>query len=782
MKVIKRNGAEQDVFFDKITTRIKILCNKNPILEHVNATLISQKVISGIFNGITTSELDNLASETAIFLATTHPDYAVLASRLVVSNLHKETCSSYEQVCEKLYNNIDCNTNLHAPLISNEFYQIVKNNINIFEQILNYDYDYNYDYFGFKTVSKLYLLKIQNKIVERPQHMILRVSIGIHKDDIPNIIKTYNLMAQKYFTHASPTLFNAGTIYPQMSSCFLQTMKSDSVEGIYDTLKNTAIISKHAGGVGLAIHDIRAKNSYIRSTQGLANGIIPMLKVFNDTARFINQSSKRKGAFAIYLEPHHADIEDFLLLKKPTGKEEFRARDLFYSLWISDLFMSRVENDQKWSLFCPDECPGLSDVYGDKYKQLYEKYEQEGKARKVINAQQLWFQIITSQIESGTPYMMYKDTINSHSNQENIGTIKCSNLCAEITEYTSPEEISVCTLASIGLPTFVENGQFNHQKLYDVCYHIVGNLNKVIDYNYYSIPETKLSNLKHRPMGIGIQGLADTFILLRYPFCSNEAKQLNTEILETMYYSAVRASCDLAKIHGPYSTFNGSPASKGILNPDMWNYTPSSRWDFSSLREDVVKYGMRNSLLISLMPTASTSSIFGFNECIEPFTSNIYSRSVIAGEFIMINKYLLQDLLKLELWNDYTKNQIIQNNGSIQNIPYIPQNIKLLYKTVWEMSMKDLIDMAADRSPYVCQSQSFNAFIETPNKVKLTSMHFYAWKKKLKTGMYYLRTKQSADAIQFSIDNKSMNEYKTNELTDTEKTCDMSDGCLVCGS
>jgi len=752
MYVIKRDGNKETVKFDKVTARIQKLCyGLEP--SHVNPINVAMKVIEGIYEGVTTSELDNLAAETAASLTTKHPDYALLASRIAVSNLHKNTNKSFSKTMEMLYNYVDPKTGMKAPLIADDVYAIIKKNAQELDSTIIYDRDFGYDYFGFKTLERSYLLKLNGQVAERPQHMIMRVAVGIHKEDIASAIETYNLMSERWFTHATPTLFNAGTPKPQMSSCFLLTMKDDSIEGIYDTLKNCAKISQSAGGIGLSIHNIRATGSYIRGTNGTSNGIIPMLRVFNDTARYVDQGGgKRKGSFAIYLEPWHADIFEFLDIRKNTGKEENRARDLFTAMWTPDLFMKRVEENGKWSLFCPNEAPGLADCWGENFENLYTKYEQEGRARKTINARELWTAIIQSQIETGNPYMLYKDACNSKSNQQNLGTIKSSNLCTEILEYTSSEEIAVCNLASIALPRFVDGGKFDHQKLFDVTYVITKNLNKIIDRNYYPVEEARNSNMRHRPIGIGVQGLADAFILLRHPFDSPEAVQLNKEIHETIYYAAMTASKDLAKQDGPYQSFEGSPVSKGIFQFDMWNVTPSKRWEWDVLKEEVKTHGVRNSLLLAPMPTASTSQILGNNECFEPYTSNIYSRRVLSGEFVIVNKHLLKDLVKLGIWNDNLKNKIIIANGSIQNIAEIPNNIKALYKTVWEISQKVIINMAADRGAYICQSQSLNLFVQDANFAKLTSMHMYAWKAGLKTGMYYLRTKAAADAIKFTAD------------------------------
>lgn len=780
MFVVKRDGKQELVKFDKITERISNLVNMSPKLETIDPTVIAQKVIQGVCTGITTKELDCLAGETAAYMSTIHPDYDKLASRLVISNLHKETESDYLKVADKLFNYFNKATNTFSPLISEESYEVIVNNIKVIQEALDYDRDYGYDYFGFKTLERSYLTKADGQIIERPQHQIMRVAIGIHGNDINKVLETYDLMSKRYYTHATPTLFNAGTNNQQLSSCFLLSMKDDSVEGIYETLKQCALISKGSGGIGVSISSIRASQSYIRGTNGLSSGIVPMLRVFNDTARYIDQGgNKRKGAISTYLEPWHADIEDWLELKKNHGKEELRCRDLFYGLWIPDLFMKRVEADGLWPLMCPNECPGLYDNWGDKFDELYLRYEKEGKARKTVKAQDLWFQIVNSQIETGMPYMLYKDAVNRKSNQQNLGTIRSSNLCCEVVQYTSPEEISVCNLSSIALPMFVENGKFNHQKLYDVTYHVIGNLNKVIDVNHYPVPEAKNSNLKHRPVGLGVQGLADTFLMLRLPFDSVEAKKLNKEIFETMYFASATASCDLSKIHGPYSSFGGSPASKGILCNDMWNVKDSGRWDFNKLREDIVKHGLRNSLLLAPMPTASTSQILGNNECFEPFTTNIYSRRVLAGEFTIINKHLVRDLLKLGKWNNQMKDKIISQGGSVQGIKEIPTDLQKLYRTAWELKMKDLIDMSADRGAFVDQSQSFNAFMETPNKAKVTSMHFYGWKSGLKTGMYYLRTRPAVNAIQFTIDQEKIAQ---NETKEEEFVCRNEEGCDMCGS
>ena len=754
MFVIKRDSRRELVKFDKITARIEKLCYSLD-REYVSSVDVAKKVIEGVYDQVSTSELDSLAAEIAASLTTKHPDYAKLASRIAISNLHKNTKKSFSATIQDLYNYIDPKTEKKAPLIAEDVYQVIMKNAELLDSTIIYDRDFGYDYFGFKTLEKSYLLKINGKVVERPQHMLMRVAVGIHKEDIDAVIETYNLMSERWFTHATPTLYNAGTPKSQLSSCFLLTMKDDSIEGIYDTLKQCAKISQSAGGIGLSIHDIRATGSYIRGTNGTSNGIIPMLRVFNDTARYVDQGGgKRKGSFAIYLEPWHADIFGFLELKKNHGKEELKARDLFYALWVPDLFMKRVEENGDWSLFCPNEAPGLTDSWGKEFENLYIKYENEGRARRIVKAQELWFSILESQIETGTPYILFKDACNKKSNQQNLGTIKSSNLCTEIVEYTSKDEVAVCNLASIALPCFVNTNEmiFDHQKLFEVTKVVTRNLNKIINVNYYPVEEARKSNLRHRPIGIGVQGLADAFILMRLPFDSEEAKKLNKEIFETIYFAAMTASMELAKEHGAYETFEGSPVSKGIFQFDMWGVTPSSRWNWAELKENVRNHGVRNSLLLAPMPTASTSQILGNNECFEPYTSNIYTRRVLSGEFVVVNKYLLKDLVSLELWNNEIKNKIISNNGSIQNIEVIPQHIKDLYKTVWEIKQRTLIDMAADRGAFICQSQSLNLFIQDADFAKLTSMHFYSWKKGLKTGMYYLRTKAAADAIKFTVE------------------------------
>jgi ribonucleoside-diphosphate reductase alpha chain len=802
MYVIKRDGRREAVKFDKVTSRIQKLAYG--LSEHVDTFLVAQKVIEGIYDGVTSSELDNLAAEMSASMTTRHPDYALLASRIAISNLHKNTRKSFSLTIKDLYEYIDPHTGKPAPLVADDVFNIIWDNKEILDSTIIYDRDFGYDFFGFKTLEKSYLLKMHGKVAERPQHMLMRVAVGIHKHDIDAAIETYNLMSERWFTHATPTLFNSGTPKPQLSSCFLLQMQDDSIDGIYNTLKNCAKISQSAGGIGLSIHNIRATGSYIRGTNGTSNGIVPMLRVFNDTARYVDQGGgKRKGSFAVYLEPWHADVFEFLELKKNHGKEELRARDLFYALWIPDLFMKRVEEDGMWSLFCPNEAPGLADCYGTKFEELYTRYEREGRARKTVKAQELWFAVLESQIETGTPYILYKDACNEKSNQKNLGTIKSSNLCTEIVEYTAPDEVAVCNLASIALPRFVNNGSFDFERLYDITKVITRNLNKIIDINYYPIEEARRSNMRHRPIGLGVQGLADTFIMLRMPFDSDEARMLNRDIFETIYFAAMTASMEEAKLYGPYETFQGSPTSQGIFQFDMWNVTPTRRWDWNSLKRDVMHYGIRNSLLLAPMPTASTSQILGNNECFEPYTSNIYSRRVLSGEFTIVNKHLLKDLVKAGLWNESMKSKIIASNGSVQNIPEIPEHLKEIYKTVWEIKQRSIIDMAADRGAYIDQSQSLNIFISDPNFAKLTSMHFYAWKKGLKTGMYYLRSKSAADAIKFTVDQSILKQVEqeskpgaysisegpgaavlSREEAMAQVACSLDDpeSCIACGS
>ncbi|CAM6050994.1 unnamed protein product [Sphagnum compactum] len=810
MYVIKRDGRQEAVHFDKITARLKKLSyGLNP--EHCEPVLVAQKVCMGVYKGVTTSQLDELAAETAAAMTANHPDYAILAARIAVSNLHKNTKKSFSETVKDMYFHVNGESNLKAPLIADDVYDVIMKNAARLDSEIIYDRDFDYDYFGFKTLERSYLLKVNGRVVERPQHMLMRVAVGIHKSDIEAVLKTYHTMSQRWFTHASPTLFNAGTARPQLSSCFLVCMKEDSIEGIYDTLKECAVISKSAGGIGLSVHNIRATSSYIRGTNGTSNGIIPMLRVFNDTARYVDQGGgKRKGAFAVYLEPWHADVFDWLELRKNHGKEESRARDLFYGLWVPDLFMKRVQENGTWSLFCPNEAPGLADLWGDKFESLFVKYEKEGKAKKVVQAQKLWFAILEAQIETGNPYMLFKDACNRKSNQQNLGTIKSSNLCTEIVEFTSPDETAVCNLASLALPRFVrekgvpleshptklmgskgfKNRFFDFEKLGEITELVTRNLNRIIDVNYYPVETAKRSNLRHRPIGIGVQGLADAFILLGMPFDSTEAQELNKEIFETIYYHALRTSADLAAEEGIYETYAGCPISKGILQPDMWDIEPSDRWDWSALREKIRKNGVRNSLLVAPMPTASTSQILGNNECFEPYTSNIYSRRVLSGEFVVVNKHLLSDLTNMGLWTSELKNQVIYHNGSIQQIKGIPAELKSIYRTVWEIKQRSLVDMAADRGAYIDQSQSLNIHMDQPNFGKLTSLHFYTWSKGLKTGMYYLRSRAAADAIQFTVDSSGMKKKTVaTETTDQEikmaqMICSLEnkEECMSCGS
>ena len=784
MLVIKRDGRKESVKFDKITARIEKL-SYGLNTEFVKTIEIAKKVIDGLYDGVSTQELDELASETAATLTTKHPDFATLAARIAVSNLHKTTSKSFSSTMKRLYTYVNPKTGENASLLSKEVYGVINKNAAFLDSSIIYDRDFSYDYFGFKTLEKSYLLKLDGKVVERPQHMLMRVAIGIHMDDLDSVLETYNLLSEKWFTHATPTLFNAGTPKPQLSSCFLLTMKEDSIDGIYDTLKQCAKISQSAGGIGLSIHNVRATGSYIKGTNGVSNGIIPMLRNFDMTARYVDQGGgKRKGSFAIYLEPWHSDIFEFLQLKKNHGKEELRARDLFYAMWIPDLFMKRVESNSEWSLFSPDEAKDLHETYGEEFEKLYEKFEKEGRARKTVKAQDLWFEILESQIETGNPYILYKDACNIKSNQKNLGTIKSSNLCTEIVEYTSPDEVAVCNLASIALNKFVKDDMtYDHKKLYEITKVITKNLNKVIDVNYYPVEEARNSNMRHRPIGIGVQGLADTFILMRQAFDSPEAKKLNEDIFETIYFGAMEASMEIAKKEGTYKTYEGSPVSKGIFQFDMWGVAPSSkRWDWTKLKREVKKHGVRNSLLLAPMPTASTSQILGNNECFEPYTSNIYTRRVLSGEFIVVNKHLLKDLIKLNLWNESMKNRLMEANGSIQGINEIPDDIKLLYRTVWEVSQKSIIDMAADRGAFICQSQSMNIHMQDANFGKLTSMHFHAWKKGLKTGLYYLRTKAAADAIKFTIVKDEKSKTKEEDQAAMQCSIDNQDDCEMCGS
>ncbi len=794
LQVVKRNGEKEDVRFDAIQEKLtKLSEGLNP--KWIDPGTVTKLVIEGLYDGVTTAELDELSAETAASLASQHPDYSKLAARICVDNLHRSTKGVFSEVIADLRNYVDPESGKHAPLISQEVYDIVMENKEQLDAYLDYQRDHNYDYFGYKTLERSYLLRLDGNVAERPQHMLMRVSIGIHHNDIEKALKTYDLMSEGWFTHATPTLFNSGTPKPQMSSCFLLTMQDDSLDGIYDTLKQCALISKSAGGIGLSIHQIRSKGSYIKGTNGYSNGLVPMLRVFNDTARYVDQGGgKRKGSIAIYLEPWHPDIFEFLDLRKNHGKEEMRARDLFYALWTPDLFMQRVEDNAEWSLFCPNECPDLHDSYGKEFEALYTKYEAEGRARKTIKARELWDAVTQSQIETGTPYMLYKDACNIKSNQKNLGTIRSSNLCTEIVEYTAPDEVAVCNLASIALPKFVdmENGEFDHEKLYEVTYHATGNLNRVIDVNYYPVKEAENSNMRHRPIGLGVQGLADTFAMLKMPFDSDQARVLNRDIFETIYYAACSASLDLAKQDGAYSSFAGSPASQGLLQPDLWGVTEhSGRWNWDNLKAEIMEHGMRNSLLVAPMPTASTSQILGNNECFEAFTSNLYLRRVLSGEFIVLNKHLVRDLIDRNLWSLEIKDQILLNKGSVQNIDGIPDDIKALYKTTWEISQKVIIQLAADRGAYIDQSQSLNIHMIDANPAKVTSMHFYGWRLGLKTGMYYLRTKAATDAIQFTVEQKAADETVSglanraedvNSMDAIACSLDAPDDCLMCGS
>ncbi|CAH1396989.1 unnamed protein product [Nezara viridula] len=789
--VIKRDDRQEEIHFDKITSRISKLCY-GLNLDFVDPIEITMKVISGLYPGVTTVELDNLAAETAATMTTKHPDYALLAARIAVSNLHKETKKVFSDVMNDLYLVVREGTGDPAPMISDTHHKIIMNNADRLNSAIIYDRDYNYNFFGFKTLERSYLLRIGGKVVERPQHMLMRVAVGIHGEDIDAVIKTYNLLSEGYFTHASPTLFSAATPKPQLSSCFLLAMQEDSIEGIYNTLKQTALISKTAGGIGLHVHCIRAKGTFIAGTNGISNGLVPMLRVFNNTARYVDQGgNKRPGAFAVYLEPWHADIFEFLDLKKNTGKEEVRARDLFYALWIPDLFMERVQANGKWSLMCPHVCPKLADTWGSEFEKIYTGYENEGRYVKQVEARDLWKAIIESQVETGVPYMLYKDSCNRKSNQKNLGTIKCSNLCTEIIEYTSADEIAVCNLASIALSKFMKADKTcDFKKLKAVTKVVTWNLNKIIDINYYPVKEAQRSNMRHRPIGIGVQGLADLFIQMRLPFESEAAGLLNKQIFETLYYGALEASCELAEELGPYETYSGSPASQGILQYDMWNVTPTDLWDWAALKEKIAKHGLRNSLLIAPMPTASTAQILGNNESFEPYTSNIYTRRVLSGEFQVVNHHLLRDLVDLGLWDDEMKNALIENNGSIQNIPRIPDELKAIYKTVWEIKQKRILEMAAERGAFIDQSQSLNVHIAEPSFDKLTSMHFHAWKLGLKTGMYYLRTKPAAQAIQFTLDKSKAlaaiqnGTKKENNFNMEALVCSLQnkDDCIACGS
>jgi len=806
MEVVKRDGRRELVKFDKVTSRIQALC-KGLNTDYVDPVVIAKEVIRGIHDGVTTEKLDRLAAETAASHATKHPDFNKLAARIEISNLHKKTNPKFSELATELVNYLHPVTKAAAPLLSKEVYDIIQANAQVLDDAIDYERDFEFDYFGFMTLCRSYLLKMNNEIAERPQHMFMRVSVGMHKGDIENVLRTYDLMSRKYFIHATPTLFNSGTPRPQMSSCFLLTVQDDSIDGIFDTLKRCACISKYAGGIGLSMHKIRARDSYICGTNGASNGLVPMLRVYNDTARYVDQGGgKRKGSFAVYLEPWHADVEDFLELKKNHGKEERRARDLFYALWVPDLFMERVKSGGMWSLFCPNEAPGLADVHSEEFRALYTKYENTpGLARKVVKAQNLWMKIVASQVETGTPYMLFKDACNRKSNQQNLGTIRSSNLCTEIIEYTSPDEVAVCNLASINLSKFVENAyeegrSFNFEKLVEIAKIVAKNLNRVIDANFYPIEAARRSNMRHRPVGIGVQGLADTFAMMRLSFESEEARKLNRDIFETIYFGAVTASMEVSRDgEGPYSTFEGSPMSKGKFQFDLWNVQPSDRWDWETLRQNVMKHGIRNSLLVAPMPTASTSQILGNNECFEPFTSNVYARRVLAGEFTVVNRHMLRDLIKGGWWTKTTRNQIINDGGSLKNVDCIPEHIKQLYKTVWEIPQKTLMQLAIDRGPFICQSQSFNVHMETPTTRKISSMHMFAWKNGLKTGMYYLRTRPKAEANKFTVDRSTLKgaqstkndslkkiasvvPQKANPVTEAKPQVIEREDCLECGS
>lgn len=784
MYVQKRDGRKETVHFDKILERNRILYEMAPCLSPlVNIVELTQKVISGLYDGIQTSEIDSLTAETAAFQSTTHPDYGVMAGRLCASNLQKLTLKSFVDTMELCYKNVDENGN-PAPLVTKDLIKIMKDNKEEIESAIVHERDFTLDFFSYRTLERAYLLRVNNKVVETPQYMFMRVAMGIHRDDINSAINTYQMMSTKMFIHATPTLFSAASPRPQMASCFLLAMKDDSLDGIFDTIKDCAMISKTAGGIGLSISNIRASGSYIAGTGGHSNGIIPLLRCLNNVSRYVDQGGgKRAGSFAIYIEPHHADIFDFLELRKNHGKEEMRARDLFLALWLSDLFMKRVENNEKWTLFCPKTAPGLCETYGEEYETLYTKYEEEGKGIKVVKAQDLWNAIMVSIIETGVPYMLSKDSSNEKSNQRELGTIRSSNLCAEIIEYSDKNEIAVCNLASIGLPSCVVDKKFDFKLLDRITRTLVINLNKVIDGNYYPLLETKSSNMKHRPIGIGVQGLADVFMMLKMPFASKDAKELNKKIFERIYFTALSTSSDLALTEGPYPTYHGSPLYTGELQPDMWNLVltkDTSELDWTTLRAKINMYGARNSLLIALMPTASTSQILGYNECFEPYTSNIYTRRVKAGEFVVVNKHLLNDLIERNLWTKSIKNKIIANQGSVALIDEIPNDLKEIYKTVWEIPQRDIIDMAADRGPFICQSQSMNLFFEELTRNKLSSALFYAWKKGLKTLSYYCRTRAASDPIQFTVDQDLLNEKKSTTEEGVEESCPMH--CLSCGS
>jgi ribonucleoside-diphosphate reductase alpha subunit len=777
MYVIKRNGKREIVSFDKILRRIKKIGAESGV--KINYTILTMKVIDQLYDGIPATKIDDLSAEQCAVMASVHPDYSILAGKIAVSNHHKNTDVSFSKVMKKLYNYIDINGK-QSPLISTEFYDIVKTNAEVFDTMCDYSRDYLFDYFGFKTLERSYLMTMNKVVVERPQHLWMRVSVGMHGTNMERVVETYQLLSQKYMIHATPTLFNIGTSHQQCSSCFLLAMEEDSISGIYNTLKECAMISKFSGGIGLHIHNVRSSSSHIRGTNGTSSGIVPMLRVFNSTAKYVNQGGKRNGSFAIYLEPWHADIDMFLELRKNHGDEELKARDLFYAMWIPDLFMERVKSNGVWTLMCPDECPGLPDVYGDDFKKLYEEYESAGRGKSTIQARDLWFRILDSQMETGTPYILYKDACNKKSNQKNLGTIKSSNLCCEITLFTDETETAVCNLASIALPAMVDRTTtpptFNFEKLHEIARVLTYNLNRVIDINYYPVEKARKSNMRHRPIGIGIQGLADVFFMMNMTFTGEDARELNRRIFETMYHGALEESCILAKEHGAYETFVGSPASQGILQFDMWDYKPDNKmYDWDEMKTRVMTHGLRNSTLLAPMPTASTSQILGYNECIEPITSNIYSRRTLAGEFMLTNKYLMYDLIALGKWNEKMKNDIIESNGSIQHLTDLPLHILEKYRTVWELSMKSIIDMSADRGVFVCQSQSLNLWIEDPNYNILTSMHFHSWERGLKTGMYYLRRKARHQAQKFTLEPKKA-------MSDIATDIDEMEECTLCSA
>jgi len=794
MLVTKQNGHNQPLQREKLINRITPLLKNDIDTTFVNVEAVVDATIKGITEGIATTRLDELLCQTAAYLSTQHPDYSLLAGRLAVSALHKSTPKSFSAAVDVLYNYVNPKNKRHSPLITKELYDIVQANKEVIDNAIQHDRDYTYEYFGFKTLERSYLISTEESVdgkeavkrtVERPQYMLMRVSLGIHSTNIERVMETYDYLSKGMFTHATPTLYNAGTPRPQMSSCFLLALKDDSIEGIYDTLKTCALISKNSGGIGLHVHNIRSAGSYIRGTNGVSNGIVPMLRVFNDTARYVDQGGgKRKGSFAIYLEPWHADVMDFLNLKKNTGKEEIRARDLFYGMWIPDLFMKRVQRKAKWTLFDPKTAQGLSDCWGDEFEALYEKYEKDGKGCKIMDAQDLWFAIIEAQIETGTPYLLYKDACNRKSNQQNLGTIKCSNLCTEIIEYTSPDEVAVCNLASIALPKFLnaEKTDIDYEKLRTIVRVATRNLNLVIDRNFYPVEEARRSNMRHRPIGLGVQGLADVYLNLHLPFTSEAAKRINEDIFETIYFAALEESCAIAREDGPYETYAGSPVSKGILQFDMWNVTPkSNRWDWANLRTEIAKHGVRNSLLVAPMPTASTSQILGNNECFEPYTSNMYLRRVLSGEFPVVNRCLVKDLIKEGLWNEQTREALIADNGSVQHIPGVSDDLKQVYRTVWEIKQKDIIDMAVDRAAYIDQSHSLNLFLESPTSSTLTSMHFYGWKKGLKTGIYYLRSRPAVDAIKFTLDPNVAKGQKNAKVAKMDAG-NQPEECISCGS